>query len=68
LFTVRVVRYKAVLRRAAEGAIVAVVSSGDAGVYGMAGLVIEQADALGFEDFSWLVRESCTPRLDAAGA
>jgi precorrin-3B C17-methyltransferase len=37
------------LRRAAAGAAVAVVSSGDPGVYGMAGLVIEQADALGLD-------------------
>ena len=34
---------------AAAGKIVALVSSGDPGVYGMAGLAIEQAEALGFD-------------------
>lgn len=39
-------RSEIALRRAAGGAVVAVVSSGDPGVYGMAGLVIEQAQHL----------------------
>jgi precorrin-3B C17-methyltransferase len=42
-------RCEIALRRAAEGATVAVVSSGDPGVYGMAGLVIEQAQRLGID-------------------
>ncbi len=47
--TQEVERSEAALRRAAEGATVAVVSSGDAGVYGMAGLILEQADSLGLD-------------------
>lgn len=47
--TREVERCEIALRRAAEGATVAVVSSGDPGVYGMAGLVIEQAQHLGLE-------------------
>ncbi len=47
--TQEVERARAALQRAAEGATVAVISSGDAGLYGMAGLVIEQAHALGLE-------------------
>ena len=42
-------RSELALRRAAAGEVVAVVSSGDPGVYGMAGLVIEQAHALGLD-------------------
>jgi precorrin-3B C17-methyltransferase len=40
-------RCGAALRRAGEGAVVALVSSGDPGVYGMAGLAIEMAEAQG---------------------
>jgi precorrin-3B C17-methyltransferase len=47
--TREVERCEIALRRAAEGATVAVVSSGDPGVYGMAGLVIEQAQHLGLD-------------------
>lgn len=47
--TQEVERVKAALERAADGAVVALVSSGDAGVYGMAGLAIEQADLLGID-------------------
>lgn len=42
-------RCRAALQRAAEGAVVALVSSGDPGVYGMAGLALEMAAAEGFE-------------------
>ena len=38
-------RCRLALRRAADGATVALVSSGDAGIYGMAGLTIELAEA-----------------------
>lgn len=40
-------RVQAALRCAMDGATVALVSSGDAGIYGMAGLAIEQAEAMG---------------------
>ena len=40
-------RCLAALRKASEGCVVAVVSSGDPGIYGMAGLIIEMADAEG---------------------
>lgn len=42
-------RCEEAVRMAAAGKIVALVSSGDPGVYGMAGLAIEQAEALGFD-------------------
>lgn len=42
-------RCRAALQRAAQGAVVALVSSGDPGVYGMAGLALEMAAAEGFE-------------------
>ncbi|SJZ37120.1 precorrin-3 methyltransferase [Trichlorobacter thiogenes] len=42
-------RCMAALRRAAEGATVALVSSGDPGVYGMAGLALELAQAHDFQ-------------------
>jgi precorrin-3B C17-methyltransferase len=42
-------RCEAALRRAAEGAVVSLVSSGDPGVYGMAGLAIELALARGID-------------------
>ncbi|MEW6356525.1 MAG: precorrin-3B C(17)-methyltransferase [Planctomycetota bacterium] len=45
--TQEVERCRAALRRAAEGATVALVSSGDPGIYGMAGLAIEIAAAEG---------------------
>ena len=45
--TQEVDRCRAGLRRAREGAVVAIVSSGDAGVYGMAGLALEMAAAEG---------------------
>jgi precorrin-3B C17-methyltransferase len=47
--TGEVERCEIALRRAAGGATVAVVSSGDPGVYGMAGLVIEQAQQMGLD-------------------
>lgn len=40
-------RCEAALRRASEGAVVSLVSSGDPGIYGMAGLAIELAAARG---------------------
>ncbi len=46
--TQEVERCRAGLQRAREGAVVAILSSGDAGVYGMAGLVLELAAAEGF--------------------
>ncbi|APG27470.1 precorrin-3B C(17)-methyltransferase [Syntrophotalea acetylenivorans] len=42
-------RCRAALQRATEGAVVALVSSGDPGVYGMAGLALEMAAAEGFD-------------------
>jgi len=42
--TQEVQRCRSALERARDGAVVALVSSGDAGVYGMAGLAIEMAD------------------------
>jgi precorrin-3B C17-methyltransferase len=42
-------RCRLALERAREGKTVAVVSSGDAGVYGMAGLILEMAAAEGFQ-------------------
>jgi len=45
--TQEVQRCRAALERARDGAVVAFVSSGDAGVYGMAGLAIEMAAAEG---------------------
>ena len=41
-------RCRAALERARDGAIVSFVSSGDAGIYGMAGLALEMATAEGF--------------------
>jgi len=51
------------LRRAAAGQTVALVSSGDPGVYGMAGLAIELAEAHGFD-----VEIEIVPGISAAGA
>jgi precorrin-3B C17-methyltransferase len=42
-------RCRAALQRATRGAVVALVSSGDPGVYGMAGLALEMAAAEGFD-------------------
>ncbi len=42
-------RCRAALQRAQDGATVALISSGDAGIYGMAGLAIELAAAEGFD-------------------
>jgi precorrin-3B C17-methyltransferase len=42
-------RCRAALQAAAQGAVVALVSSGDPGVYGMAGLALEMAAAEGYE-------------------
>lgn len=42
-------RCRAALKHAVAGEIVSLVSSGDAGIYGMAGLAIEIADDLGYE-------------------
>jgi precorrin-3B C17-methyltransferase len=47
--THEVQRCRKALRRAAEGAAVALISSGDAGIYGMAGLAIELRRAEGLE-------------------
>lgn len=43
-------RCESALREALQGKMVALVSSGDAGIYGMAGLVLEIAKAKGIED------------------
>lgn len=51
------------LRRAAAGETVALVSSGDPGVYGMAGLAFELAEAHGFD-----VAIEIVPGVSAAGA
>lgn len=56
-------RCEAALRRALEGATVALVSSGDPGVYGMAGLAIELAAARG-----WDVAIEIVPGISAAQA
>lgn len=56
-------RCRAALQRAAAGAVVSLVSSGDPGVYGMAGLAIEQAAAEGFS-----VPIEIIPGVSAAGA
>jgi precorrin-3B C17-methyltransferase len=42
-------RCRTALQHAAEGQTVALISSGDAGIYGMAGLAIELAEAEGFQ-------------------
>lgn len=56
-------RCLAALRRAAKGATVSLISSGDAGVYGMAGLAIEQAAAEGLD-----VAIEIIPGVSAANA
>jgi precorrin-3B C17-methyltransferase len=56
-------RCRAALQRAAEGAVVALVSSGDPGVYGMAGLALEMAAA---EDFA--VPIEIVPGISAANS
>ena len=56
-------RCREALERAAAGATVALVSSGDPGVYGMAGLAVELADAEGFD-----VGIEIVPGVSAAGA
>jgi precorrin-3B C17-methyltransferase len=56
-------RCRTALRRAAEGQTVALISSGDAGIYGMAGLAIELAEAEGF-----LVPIEVVPGVTAASA
>jgi len=56
-------RCREALRRAAAGARVALVSSGDPGVYGMAGLAVELADAEGFD-----VEIEIVPGISAAGS
>jgi precorrin-3B C17-methyltransferase len=61
--TQEVERCGAALRRAAEGAVVSLVSSGDPGVYGMAGLAFEQAEVLGID-----VPIEIVPGVSAAGA
>lgn len=58
------VRAAAALRLAAQGRHVAVVSSGDAGIYGMAGLVLELAATPEFAD----VAVECVPGITAAQA
>jgi len=42
-------RVRAAIKRATEGLIVALISSGDAGIYGMAGLAIELAESMGVD-------------------
>jgi precorrin-3B C17-methyltransferase len=61
--TQEIARVEAALRCAREGAVVALVSSGDAGVYGMAGLAIEQAAAMGLD-----VPIEIVPGVSAASA
>jgi len=56
-------RCREALKRAATGATVALVSSGDPGVYGMAGLAVELADAEGFD-----VDIEIVPGISASGA
>lgn len=56
-------RCRKALARAAEGAVVALVSSGDAGIYGMAGLALEMNEAEGFG-----VPIEVVPGVTAAGA
>jgi precorrin-3B C17-methyltransferase len=56
-------RCREALTLAAAGAVVALVSSGDPGVYGMAGLAMELADAEGFD-----VAIEIVPGISAAGA
>lgn len=56
-------RCREALKRAAAGATVALVSSGDPGVYGMAGLAVELAAAEGFD-----VEIEVVPGISAAGA
>jgi precorrin-3B C17-methyltransferase len=56
-------RCREALTRAAAGATVALVSSGDPGVYGMAGLALEMAEAEGFD-----VEIEIVPGVSAAGA
>lgn len=61
--TQEIERCEAALRRAVEGTVVALVSSGDPGIYGMAGLAIEQSAALGID-----VPIEIVPGVSAAGA
>jgi precorrin-3B C17-methyltransferase len=56
-------RCREALQRAAAGASVALVSSGDPGVYGMAGLAFELAEAEGFD-----VEIEIVPGISAAGS
>jgi precorrin-3B C17-methyltransferase len=56
-------RVRAALQQAAAGRAVALVSSGDAGIYGMAGLAIEMAEAEGFD-----VAIEVVPGMTAASA
>lgn len=56
-------RVEAALRFAQAGETVSLISSGDAGIYGMAGLAIEQAAALGIN-----VPIEIVPGVSAAGA
>lgn len=61
--TQEVARCRSALERAAGGASVALVSSGDAGIYGMAGLVLELAAGLEKE-----IRIEIVPGVSAANA
>jgi len=56
-------RCRAALEKAEAGATVALVSSGDAGIYGMAGLAVEMASSLGIN-----VTIEIVPGVTAAGA
>jgi cobalt-precorrin 5A hydrolase/precorrin-3B C17-methyltransferase len=59
-------RCNAAIDAAAEGASVAVICSGDAGVYGMAGLVLELLDARGKNDIEVEVVPGVTAALSSA--
>jgi precorrin-3B C17-methyltransferase len=61
--TQEVDRCRVALERARDGAVVAFVSSGDAGVYGMAGLALEMAAAEGYQ-----VSIEIVPGVSAANA
>jgi cobalt-precorrin 5A hydrolase/precorrin-3B C17-methyltransferase len=61
-----VARCEEALREAAAGARVAVVSSGDAGIYGMAGLLLELAEARGMDDLAIEVVPGVTAAIAAA--
>ena len=61
-------RCRRALKEAAAGRVVAIVSSGDAGIYGMAGLVFEIAKKDGVDDRIEIEVVSGVPAFVAAGA